>query len=258
MRIFVDIAGNNILQATKDPEIGDITNVNGKYIIDTMGNIELTNASYLTPRDGGDVASLAYGTLLNYYPYSHVQFDPLIASTDTPPYTGVSLVNPPVTPIIPGANYVGTHVPRFQSGTTGVGLSQGTTAILTPSVNTVALSRPGLLISNLFDITADTGGLGAVNFMVYWKIYTMSTSEDVTSNFGATIGLDTPCAKNLTEINQSPAGFYAAISFDNGLNFEAVNRLTAVTSMIPAFQIRLAFANISSSKIYIGGFALLF
>jgi hypothetical protein len=95
--------------------------------------------------------------------------------------------------------------------------------------------------------------------MVWWYIWQFNTTHDVASDYGATLGQNDPAYRNIIEGDQEPAGFDVYISPDNGANWTGpVGRLEPTDLITFNTQVRLAFVNVGSSKIYLAAFAFLF
>lgn len=257
MRILVDLATNKILQVEKTPEIGESTPINGKYIVDVPEGsyVEVDSSSYVLNAgviDSGSVVSLAFANLLANYPmYDNILFNPLILASDVNDID-LSATVPDGTSTLSTRAQVGRGSPDPQEG-----LSPMSTAIL-PLNNTVSPSRPGLLVTDTIDITSFTSGVGAREFMVYWKLFEFTTSEDITSNYGSTSGLNEPSIKYIVESNQEPVDFEVLLSVDDGSTYYPVGRLEPIAFCNPNVSIRIAFKNESSNKIYVANYAVMF
>ena len=249
-RILVDIVSNGILQVEKTPDVGVATPFNGKYsiVVPDGASVAVDSSSYVLPVDGGDVTSLAFASLLAQYPtYGNIVFNPLLTSTD--------VVDLDLLAALPD----GTTV-RLQTGR-GAGLPLGqapcSTAILAQN-NAVAPPRPGCLISDTIDISVQTGGAGAEDFMIWWQLYDFGTSDDVMSDYGATASQNDPAIRSIYEVDQEPAGLIAYLSNDDGLNYTAVGRLEPVSFCVKGTNLRIAFKNTSSARRYIASYAIFF
>ena len=133
------------------------------------------------------------------------------------------------------------------------------TACLLPQNGHVVPARPGILITDTVDITIPTGGLGADEFMLWWKLFDFDTSEDVTSDFGATAGQNDPAVRSVLEVDQEPSGFEVHISHDDGVTYTQVDRLTPTDLGSYGTLLRVAFKNTSTTnRRYVAAFAILF
>ena len=123
----------------------------------------------------------------------------------------------------------------------------------------IGLERPGVLVTDTIDVGPLTGGIGATEFVVYWYIYEFDTTEDVSSDFGATAGVNTPALRQVSELDQEPGDFEVFISINDGANFFPVDRLVPIAFCNPGLLVRLAFKNTNSlRKRYIAHYAVLF
>lgn len=251
MRVLGNLSSDDILQVERTPEVGDPTPINGKYVVTLpLGSqIDISATSYITPVDGGDVSSLAFAGLLAQYPmYGNIVFNPLLLAGD--------VADIDLTATLPTGEITRTFVGR------GVGpLPTGccpNSTILLPQNNAVAPVRPGVLITDTIDISAATGGVGAQEFMVYWKIYGFSTTQDVMSDYGATSGSNTPALRNISEIDQEPADLDVYLSIDDGITYTQMGRLEPVAFCVFGASLRLAFVNRSTTRMYLACYAVMF
>lgn len=271
MRVHVDLGGHfvaptlhNILQVDPDPPYLAASNITGRFLIPSIDgtSVSVTPASYVQPANGGDVSSQVFGQLLARFPqYRHVAYNPLLTATD------VAALDPAATfdILIPdpagGPNPVmWSFGSRFQTGDSGGGGTMPMGTAILPSNNTMSPDRVGLLITNNIDLTAATGGVGADDFMVYWKIYAISTSADVAGvGLGTTVGINNPALKTATEIAQESSQFSVFISVDNGQNWVMAHRLQQVAFCGKTTKVKLAFANgNTATTYYLAHYAILF
>lgn len=251
MRVVANIADANIVNAEKTPTVGDARVFNGKFSVPLpeMVAVTLDSSSYVLPVDGGDVMSLAMQQLLVQYPmYSNLVFNPLLTAADAADLDITALFTPTadVTRAIVGRG----------SGPLPTGLVPNVVAVLPQNPT---LSRPGVLISDTIDIGPLTGGAGADEFMMWWKLYEISTSHDVTSSYGATDGVNSPALRTLTDIDPSPSGFEVYLSHDDGANYILMDRLTPTDFTTFGSLLRVAFRNTDlASRRYIAAYAVLF
>ena len=271
MRLHVDLGSHfalvptdRITQVEIDPAYGTTSNITGDYLIPTVDGtaISVTSSSYVLPINGGDVSSQIFGQLLARFPqYHNVYFNPLlrdvdIALLDLAAYWVRSIPDP-----AGGPNPVLYSFPTRAKVPTTVAVPMPMSVSILPLNNTVTPTLPGVLITENIDLTTATSGVGADDFMVYWKLYTLSDTADIAGcGLGSTQGLNSPAFKQATEINQdNPSGFRAYISIDDGQNWVAVQRLQQVAFCGKTNQVRLAFVNTSTSQPYsLAHFALLF
>lgn len=253
MRVVANIADASIVQAEKTPNVGDAHTINGKFVapIPEMVSITLDSSSYILPVDGGDVMSLALAQLLVEYPmYENLVFNPLLVATD-----------------IADLDLTATFTPTGDITRAIVGRGSGplpTGAVpnmvgVPPQNGAVVPPRPGLLISDTIDIGPLTSGAGADEFMMWWRLYEIGTTHDVTSAFGATAGQNTPALKRITEVDQEPSGFEVWLSHDDGATYIQMDRLTPTDFTVFGSLLRVAFRNTNTSqRRLVAAYAVLF
>jgi hypothetical protein len=105
----------------------------------------------------------------------------------------------------------------------------------------------------------DPPATGADDFMVYWKIYEITTSHDIGDpTYGALAGTNEPAIRSIEETPQEPSDFHVYLSIDDGANWHEVGWLEALGFCCKAEEIRLAFLNESTEKVYLASFAVMF
>jgi hypothetical protein len=144
----------------------------------------------------------------------------------------------------------------------GSGVSAGTapnSTVILPQ-NNVAFgpARPGCLVTDTIDIGPATGGAGAEEAMLWWKVASFSTSEDTLNGYGATAGVNTPVLRSLVETSQAPSGLTVYVSNDDGATWFVAPRLTPVDLGVFDTRVRVAFVNTSANRVYLLAFAVLF
>lgn len=282
MRILVDLAshisavnggGNSplITQVEVVPETDEDTPINGRYSIPTIKGVEMVipeDAVILNGAgqiDGSDICSAIYANLLAMFPmFDNVYFNPLLTPDHvneldfTKTFKDVS-----TTPAV-------FFPSRFQTGREPIGPGQAldpgqmpTHTALLPANTLVTPTRPGMMITDLINIgpyTLDKHGnqVGADEFMVYWKLYEFNVTQDITADYGANSGTNTPAIRNIVEIAQEPTGFSAYISTDDGANWCQVGLIEPIAFCDKTKSFRLAFRNDSANKVFIAAFAVLF
>jgi len=270
MRVLVDLSSHIgalgggtppfLLQVDNAKDLGVQVPLNGKYAIPVAEGSKITidSNSYALPVDGGDLYSQVYANLLAQYPmYDFIYFNPLLRATEDIGQLDLTTtfkdnaVAPPH--YYPSRMQIGRADPVAE-----LGQAPNTTAIL-PLNDKVSPSRPGMMMTNKIDITPYTGEAGADDFMVYWKLYGFSTSDDVAGGeVGSVVGVNTPAIRSIEEVNQEPVDFEVYLSIDNGDNWFQVYRLQQIAFCCRATEVRLAFLNKSSTKRYLATYAIMF
>jgi len=274
MRIHVDLrshlgtGGPSILQVDNEPVLGATGQVavNGKYLIAAPSGLDfpVDTDSYVLDGageiDGGDVSSEGFARMLASYPqFGHIYFNPLLTDDHVDELDFTFSFTDPGT--------VNVFTPRVQTGreasaVTETGQMPMATAVL-PLNDSVTPNRPGLLVTDAIDIgpyTLDCDGneVGTDEFMLQWKLYGFSITQDIAADFGAQAGTNTPALRYLQEVEQEPTGFSAYISIDGGASWCEVGLLEPVAFCEKTTEVLIAFKNTGSSKVYIANYALLF
>ena len=252
MRVLGNLSDLAILQVEKTPELGDAVPFNGKFVvpIPTGAKVDVDSASYISPVDGNDVSSLAQAGLLAQYPqYANIVFNPLLAAADVADFD--------LTTTGPGGEAARVQTGRG-AGPADTGQAPSMTALLTQNA-LVSPVRPGCVVTDTIDISGVTSGVGADDFMVWWKIYSFSTSDDVLSGYGATTGLNTPALKSIIEVDQEPASLEVWLSIDDGITWTQMGRLEPTGFCVKNHLLRLAFLNRSTTaKVYLAAYSIMF
>ena len=262
MRIFADVnrlpdlpaaeVSSVILQVAPSPSVGTLTPINGKFVVDVPDGVfpprVTTDSRLLNPT--GEIVTGIYQGLLRAFPgYSNIIFNQLLTSAD------IDLLDPAATFPHDMGPPVRTWDSRFQTGTpTGPtkGVAPGSVAVLGENPYTTP-PRPGVLITKNIDISSPTGGAGAKNFVVYWKVYRMTVTDDV---MDFSTGTNTPAIKNLEEADQDDVEVF--LSVNNGGGYTPVTRLSPVATCDPGTDVRLAFVNHNRQKVYLTAYAVMF
>lgn len=261
MRVSAELMKNNILQGEKIPEIGEATPYNGKYAIEipSFVNVDMDEsqpcADYILPVDGGDLYSKIFTGILASYPmYDNILFNPLLTESDMDDLDiEATLPDGEITRAQYGR---GLNQPPYHT-TTRVGTAPCSVALL-PSNKSVSPQRDGLLITDTMDITTETSGAGAREFMVYWKIYQFECTKDVNASNGAFSGENSPALRKIIEIDQEPSDLEVFLSVDDGDNYFPIGRLEPTAFCVAGTKIRLAFRNTGDVKYYIASYAVMF
>ena len=274
MRLLADLRSHvttppapEIIQVQRVPAVGDQTISNGKFVLGMPLDVDfpITSASYILNGagevDAGSVVSQGFAYLLAAYPqYGNIYFNPLLTSDNVAElvldqsfhFTDKSLVPPK------------TFYPRFQTGRENGVADDGQmpthTALLGANTG-LTPTRPGLILTDEIDITdftLDCNGdpVGADQFLVYWKLYTFTVTEDVATDWPTPT--NTPALRTVRETDQEPVDFTVYITTDGGANWCEVGLLEPVAFCDKTTKVRLAFRNDGPTKVFLANFALLF
>ena len=263
MRIYADVnrlpslpaaeTSSVIIQVAPSPPVNTATPINGKFALDIPDGVfppRVTEASRLIDNTSPNyITDDIYENLRRSFAgYNNVVFNPLLTPADSGEIDTTATF-----PYDPGPP-ARTWSSRCQTGRNVVpaGLAPNSVSLL-PENPYTAPARPGLLITDTIDIGPATGGLGAKNFIVYWKVYTMAVTDDV-MNYGT--GTNTPSIKNLVEVQQDIVE--AFLSVNDGAGYTPVTRLSPCVTCDPGTLIRLAFVNHNPFKVYLTAYAILF
>lgn len=258
MRIVALHSDNDIVQVEPTPPVGVSTVVNGKYLFEVPEGttVEVNEASYilngLGDVDAGSIITEGYENLLRLFPSTDfVRFNPLITADHVAELDLTASFN----------DGTDTHVSRAQAGRGTVG-STGNAAnsvAMLAQNDTTTPPRPGVLITDTIDISAETLGLGADAFRVWWRIYRMETSHDVNTVYSVgSSGINSPALRRVTEIEQEPPELQVFLSNDDGVTYTQCTKLGEVAFCDKGTSVRVAFKNTGSDKLYIAGYAILF
>jgi len=283
MRLLVDLRSHLstpvpaplIIQAQRVPVDGvdGQVAVNGKYVIPMPldADFPVTVDDHILDATGDiDATSLVtegYASLLAQYPqYANIYFNPLLTSDNVKElvldnsfwFTDRSGPAP-----TPPATYP-VHYTRIQTGreegVAGDGQMPTHTALLANNTTLASGDRPGILLSYEIDIDLATGGLGAGadEFMLYWRLYEFTVTEDIAADAGLLSGQNSPALRYLKETDDEPSGFSAYISTDDGSTWCAASLLEPVAFVATSTLIRIAFRNDTTDKIFLAAFAMMF
>ena len=266
MRIYADInrlpnvgpeLASVIIQVAPTPPVGAApVPVNGKFYVDlpegvAPPRIDLAS-KLLGPAPANIIPAIFDGLLAKYTKFSFVQYNALLVSTDVADLdltaTFPASAAPPVT--------WATRAQVGRGAGPDAGLAPNSVAVL-PQNNTTTPARPGLLITDTIDISADIPA-GTTEFLVYWKIHEYAVTQDVMTYDGPTPGANEAAIKQLFEVEQSPVDFEVYLSANDGGGYSPVRRLVPCAVCDPGTLIRLAFVNKSPTKRYIASYALLY
>jgi len=262
MRIVATLESNEIIQLEKNPPNGTPVARNGQYMVPIAEGVKVAVEpnSFILPSGAPNsvVARNFAGLLVQFPQYENILFNPLIEGADMDDLDPAGVLNE-------GSPITASHISRFQfgRGTAGplpTGNAANSVAVLPQNdAPGFGLERPGVLVTDTIDVGPLTGGVGAMEFAVYWYVYRFSTTNDVRSSFGATAGLNTPAVRQALEVDQEPSDFEVFISINDGANFFPVGRLIPIAFCNPGLLIRLAFKNTNPDfKYYLAHYGLLF
>lgn len=264
MRLLVSQNGNQILQVLPDPVEGETIDATGRFVVDLPADVAVDSSSVLT-----DVITASYAKWAET-PFSregwsgllpNINHYPLLSNTDI----GTSVLRPDFT-VDNGANevlpapYTGTIAWRGQMGRPSVsptGNAPVSVAMLEAN-DTTTPEKPGALVSTQvgsFDATIFT------NVMVSWNVYQKDVSHDIRSDYGFFSGTNTPAKKTLTYPDQELSDLVVAVSYNSGTTWAPIARNTVIDLTgipDPDIDMRLAFLNTGSTKLYLGSFTVLY
>lgn len=252
MRVVADFSSLNILQVEKSPAEGALSPFNGRFTLPVPegASVDVDSTTYILPQDGGDLAvDLAAALLARYPMYSNIAYNFLLEATD--------VADIDLTATGPTGEETRLQTGR-SAGPAPTGNLPNMTAILAQN-NLASVAKPGCLVTDTIDITAATAGVGADEVLVWWYIYEFSNTEDVASDYGLTNGQNTPGYKNIIETDQEPAALEVYVSNDDGVTWTGpIGRLEPTDLLVFDTDIRLAFLNTGTAKIYLAAYAVLF
>ena len=259
MRILADIVSNEILQVEKNPPDGELVAHNGRYSLPVPEGVSVKvrpSSIVLPSNDPNSVVQQSYAGLLAQIPlFDNIVFNPLIEATDIDDIDPAGVLNEgmPATAFA-SRNQLG----RGTGGPLPAGTVPNSVALL-PQNDTVAPSRPGVIVTNTIDIGPLTGGMGSADFAVYWYFYEFSTSVDTRATVGSFAGQNLPAIRNIVEVDQEPSDLEVFLSINDGANFFPVQRLILISFCTTGTQIKIAFKNTNpTTRKYLAGYALLF
>lgn len=260
MRIVTNLGAMpnlDFLQVEKTPDVGEAAVGNGRVFIPVPEGASFIYDDYLaeispsTP-DFDNLQTHLAGELLAQYPmYSNIFWNYLLHPSDL---ADLDLAY--------AGTFPGTAVSvraQLGRGTATVGNSPNTTAIL-PQNGAVTPVRPGCIITDTVDLTAAPISIvGAQDYMVWWKVYSLNTTHDIMSDYGIHAGVNEPAIRQIIETDQEPAGLEVYISHDDGVSWTGpVGRLVPNDLGTVNSDVRLAFVNTGSTPIYLSAYAVLF
>jgi hypothetical protein len=262
MRIYADLnrigdsapeSESVIIQVAPKPPVGSATPINGKFVVPVPDGIalpEITVSSRLLG-SGGVVESLYSAWLAANRSFDFVHYNALLTSTD---HARLDVDGRFVSEMGPPPRIWNT---RAQFGRAGAmsqnGLAPGSVTVLAANT-TVLPARPGLLVTEPFDISAQRPQ-GADRFLVYWKWYSVTRTHDV-MNYATEA--NTPALRQLVEVAEAPSSTAVYLSADGGAGYVAVRPGVPCTACTPGTLLRLAFVNHSATPYYLAAYAVLY
>ena len=265
MQIISSLASGLVLETSVEPVVGGTTLVNGKFILNTPPGVSLdvNSASYLTPQNSGSLpVQIATSFLARYPNYDNQLSNFFLEAADQStldlnaaplPIAG-NITTGTVTSGLPGT------FARCQVGRVGgpAGIAPGSIAML-PTNTGGPNDLYGALITDTIDITSyNPGTTGTDEVLVWWKVATATTSEDVVQGYNVTANTNTPVRKDQVEQLPTPAGLLVYASVDDGASWFEVQYLEATDLVTSGTDFRLAFVNDGTEKLYLLGYIVLF
>lgn len=268
MRVVANLSSNAIVGTETEQSPNEVSVRNGQYVLQIPDGVAVNveSSSHILPQDATSIPVVAAGELLVRFPmYDHVIYNYFLEDTDI---AALDLAGPQptagtVTPAGPSwaGVYGGSSRPRCQIGRGGggpLGIAPNSVAIL-PVNSARAAPTFGALVTALEDITPfNVLNPGTDDVMMWWEIGTVTNSEDIVHGYGVTVDENTPCLRRLTKIEQEPNDFFVYVSVDNGATWYQANRLEPLDLVVPGVDLRIAFLNTGTRKIFLLGYALLF
>lgn len=264
MQVVFNIASNAVVTTQSDPEVGESTTVNGQFLMVIPPGAAVTVDASSTPA----TVSLAAATelLVRFPMYDHVLYNWFLDSTDVAdldlsgsapqPTSGTVAAGTPPS-MDPGS------VPRCQvgrgSGPAPTGVAPNSVALLAPNLVDTPGATFGCIVTNAVDLTPyNPVTPGTDNVMMWWEIATVTTTEDIAHGYGTTAGQNTPSLRRLEKVDQEPPGFMVYVSVDDGASWYEAPYLQPTDLVTSGTDLRIAFVNETSEKVYLTGFAVLF
>ena len=262
MRIVATLATHELLQVEKNPPNGVPVSRNGQYMVPVAEGVKVAvePSSFVLPSsDPNSVVARNFAGVLAQTPqYENILYNPLIEATDIDDLDPIGVLNE-------GSPVTASHPSRFQfgRGTAGplpAGNAANSVALLEQNdAPGIGFEKPGVLVTDTIDVGVLTGGVGAMEFMVYWYLYEFNTTTDANSQFGFFAGQNTPALRQVLEMDQEPSDFEVFLSVNDGANFFPVDRLVPIAFCNPGTLIRLAFKNTNVlRKRYLAHYAVVF
>lgn len=284
MRLLVDLRSHlsdpdpspEIIQVQRVPVegAGGREAVNGKYILPMPLDIDfpITVDDYILDGSGNidaeSIVTKGYAQLLAKFPqYGNIYFNPLLTSDHVAELVTVTGSSDSKEHFIDRSlNPAAIFYPRFQTGREEGVSDDGqmpTHTALLPVNDTVTPARPGIIISAEIDLgphtlDCDDNPVGADEFMLFWKIYKFTVTDDIAADVGLEAGKNEPALRLIEETDDEPNGFSAYISTDGGVNWCRAGLMEPMAFCEKTTTVLIAFRNDTAEKLFLASFALMF
>jgi hypothetical protein len=139
-------------------------------------------------------------------------------------------------------------------------------ATIDPTDNTKVQLRPVPPTNTAVTVTQSVGSSftiveshpGTDEVMMWWEVNRMSTSEDQGPDASGHSGPNTPAYKSLLQIAEEDPELLVYASVNDGVSWYRVPYLEPIDLINAGTQLRVAFINLGSTKLYLSGFCVLF
>jgi hypothetical protein len=255
MRLFVDLATERIVRAAPTPEsTNTTTTVNGKWLF------EIPEGASVVVHETSTVSQVeldSLAELLIRYP----MYDNIIGSwfRDTADMDDINLT---------AGTGVLTSPLRFRMGRNSLGTPPGVApnCVEVPAMNVSGASNhPGQLVVGTIDLAVAQPGfpgipLGTDEVMLWWKVGSFSTSDDVTTPSGGwtAANTNTPAIRTFAETPHTPSGFKAYVSNDGGVTWYQAYYLEPLDLVNNGTKFLVCFVNEGDDPVHVLGFCALF
>jgi hypothetical protein len=239
MPIIVKRVDNKVIESS----LSYPTDMAGKYELaypDNLGVLPISKDDYIYPRDNGNlIKQKIEPAFLSAFPtFDNVIYNPLLDVGDLTVDTDRTFPHP---------NAVDESLaPRYFIGET-----PNTFGVL--KNNTSVNGRVGFIATTEIDISAQTNGVGAQTFLLYWR------------GVERTFGFDSTTTPNPNSVNAPATLTYndadllrVYISNNNGVSYVEANNLTPVSFPQNTSSIRLAFVNEGSKDVTLLSYAIMY
>lgn len=268
MQVVSTLSSNSILGTRSEPDVGGSHIVNGQFVTPTPPGVSITvdSTSYLTPQDASSVpGQIASEFLIRNPIYDHVLWSFFVEEADIAALD-ISSVAPSPTALNVSTGTLPTlaaspNGPRCKVGRgvgpAPLGIAPNSVALLPRNLSRATATYGGI-VTDTIDTTPYTGASGTDEVMIWWKIASLSTSEDIVSGYNLTAGTNEPALRSLVEIDQEPAALLVYASVDDGVTWHEIRYMEPTDLVTAGTDLRLAFINQGNTEIYLIGYVLLF